>query len=141
AAAGLELSQRRPDVLPQWARHHVLPRSGRGFGPEPLFGRHLGPQRAADTDRKLCVGPGLVADPLVRLVPVSLETLDAEDHSGAALANLLGVGAPTDWPAPFNDAGVREWMRGQLGDASLDSRWSSFYVVADVGGVETVVGN
>ena len=77
----------------------------------------------------------------MRLVPISLETLDAEDYSGSALAHLLGVGAPTDWPAPFNDADSRKWMRGRLGDDAVDGRWLSYYVVADVGDGETLVGN
>lgn len=77
----------------------------------------------------------------MRLLPISVATLDAEDHSGAALAHLLGVGAPTDWPAPFNDAEVRKWLRGRLGGDAADGRWLSFYIVADVGGGETLVGN
>jgi RimJ/RimL family protein N-acetyltransferase len=83
----------------------------------------------------------MVTSPHMRLVPISLKTLDAEDHSGAALANLLGVEAPRHWPAPFNDADVRKWMRGRLGDSGIDGRWLSYYIVADVGDEETLVGN
>lgn len=83
----------------------------------------------------------MVADQDVRLVPTSLAMLDAEDRSGAALAHLLGVQPPIDWPAPFNDANVRQWIRGRLGKEAADSRWLSYYVIADIGGAETLVGN
>lgn len=82
----------------------------------------------------------MVASSHVRLVVASLEALDAEDRSAGALATALGVAPPVDWPPPFNDADTRRWIRGRLLSAPGLARWFSYYIVAQIDGVETVVG-
>ena len=83
--------------------------------------------------------PALVAAQDVRLVPVTLAALDAEDV-GVALATRLGVAAPSDWPPPFNDENTRQWMRGRLSERPDLARWMAYYIIGDISGVERVVG-
>ena len=75
----------------------------------------------------------------VRLIPLSIDVLDAEDRSTGELGALLDVAVPS-WPPLYHDAGVRAWFRARLladPDAAL---WSGCYVVAVIDGVETLVG-
>ena len=76
----------------------------------------------------------------VRLIAFSVPALDAEDRTAAALCEVLGVAAPPEWPPLFNDAGVRRWFREQLVANPAAADWLGYYIVADIGGAETLVG-
>lgn len=76
----------------------------------------------------------------VRLVALSVTLLDAEAGSISGLCELLRVAAPVDWPPLFFDEGARRWFRNQLLADPLVAPWLGYYVVADVAGVETLVG-
>jgi ribosomal-protein-alanine N-acetyltransferase len=67
----------------------------------------------------------------VAIVAATLETLDAEDRSGADAAALLGVAAPATWPPEFNDAGTREWMRGMIRQHPGEPGYGSWYITGD----------
>jgi ribosomal-protein-alanine N-acetyltransferase len=74
------------------------------------------------------------------IIELSLPALAAEERSTAELGTLLGVAIPVDWPPPFNDAGTRAWSREQLESNSAAKGWLGYYVVAQVDGIETLVG-
>ncbi|MBK8085476.1 MAG: GNAT family N-acetyltransferase [Devosia sp.] len=75
-----------------------------------------------------------------RLVTFSVALLDAEANSTGELCALLDVAEPADWPPPLNDAGVRDWFRGQLRADPERARWLGSYIVSVVDGIETLVG-
>ena len=75
-----------------------------------------------------------------RLEVFSIESLDAEERSEAAISALLGVAPPAHWPPPFNDAAVRRWFRGQLQADPLLAPWLGYYIVSAVAGRDTLVG-
>ncbi len=64
APAHRGLPQRRPDLRAERPGHHVLSRSG-GKWTVALYGRYHRPQRAADPDAGLRLGPGLVATAVI----------------------------------------------------------------------------
>lgn len=66
----------------------------------------------------------------VRLVAATAATLDAEDISAQAIADLLGVPVPAAWPPEHNDAGTRSWVRQQLAAYPADAAWYSWYIIA-----------
>jgi len=67
----------------------------------------------------------------IYLYPIALEHLDAEDVSGAALAELLNLPAPPEWPPEHNDAATRQWMRTTYLADAWQPHWAGRYVVAD----------
>ena len=71
---------------------------------------------------------------------ITLAGLDAEDRSGADLADLLGVPAPPVWPPQHNDAATRDWLRQMQLDNPGQDRWMGHYVIAVDGEVEALVG-
>ena len=75
----------------------------------------------------------------VRLIPLSLDVLDAEDRSTGELGALLDVAVPS-WPPLYHDASVRAWFRARLLAEPDAVAWSGCYVVAVIDGVETLVG-
>ncbi len=40
-------------------------------------------------------------DGVVRIIPATAQSLRAEDAGGEALARMLGLAAPAQWPAEF----------------------------------------
>jgi [ribosomal protein S5]-alanine N-acetyltransferase len=76
----------------------------------------------------------------VRLVTFSVGLLDAEAGSTTGLCAMLGVTAPNEWPPLFFDEGVRRWFRNQLLADPYVAPWLGHYVIAEVAGVETLVG-
>ena len=66
----------------------------------------------------------------VRLYPIALEHLDAEDVSGAALAAMLSLPEPPEWPPEHNDAATRQWMREAYLADGWQPHWAGRYVVA-----------
>lgn len=57
-----------------------------------------------------------------------------------ALCLLLEARPATGWPPPGYDAGVRGWFRRRLRDDPGSGRWLGSYVVADIDGLDTLVG-
>ena len=76
----------------------------------------------------------------VRLIPTTIDRLNAEDTSGAALAASLGVATPASWPPLDNDADTREWMRRQLLADAQSLSWLGWYIIATLEGVPTLAG-
>jgi len=65
----------------------------------------------------------------VRLICGTLETLDAEDLGGNAIAALLGVDPPASWPPEHNDKATRDWMRSLLADNPQDPDYACWYII------------
>lgn len=78
---------------------------------------------------------------VVRLVACTLSAFDAEDRSLADLCRELGVAEPTEWPAEFDDAGVRNWFRKTLVANPAAAGWLAHYVIAELDGQGTLVGS
>ena len=76
----------------------------------------------------------------VRLIEMSLGTLDAEDSAAAELGTRLGVEIPTDWPPLYHDADVRAWFRAKLLANPEVAGWLGWYVVASIDGAPTLAG-
>lgn len=77
----------------------------------------------------------------MRLVGYQLPLLELESASVGALCSALRVAPPPSWPPPLFDAGALAWFIAQLrADPSL-APWLGNYVVADIEGVETLVGS
>ena len=70
-------------------------------------------------------------DGRIEIILATLQTLDAEETGGPALANLLGVKPPPSWPPQHNDANTREWMRNLLRQHPGEPGYSSWYLIAD----------
>jgi len=67
--------------------------------------------------------------PRLTLVPVTLETIDAEIADRPRLGKLLGADVPPDWPPPLNDASTMRWTRENL-VANPDNRgWGTWYFI------------
>ncbi len=67
----------------------------------------------------------------VTLVAATAATLDAEDRGGAAIADVLGVVAPTEWPPEHNDAESRAWFAATLAANPAAPGCAAWYIVAD----------
>jgi len=76
----------------------------------------------------------------VRLTPTTIDRLNLEDASGAALADSLGVAAPASWPPLFNGPETREWMRRNLLADARNAGWFGWYIIAPIDGVPTLAG-
>jgi ribosomal-protein-alanine N-acetyltransferase len=70
-------------------------------------------------------------DGTVRIVACTLETLDAEDDGGPALARALNSADPLSWPPEHNDASTRDWMRSLIRDHPDRPGWGSWYILAN----------
>lgn len=57
-----------------------------------------------------------------------------------ALCRLLGARPATGWPPPGYDTGVRDWFRRRLRDDPGSGRWLGCYVVAEIDGLDVLVG-
>ena len=77
----------------------------------------------------------------VRIVPLTLQVLAAEEFSGADAARVLDVAPPVAWPPQFNDAGTRAHFRNLIIEHPGEEHWLGAYVVADLDGVPTLVGS
>lgn len=67
----------------------------------------------------------------VSIVAATKAMLDAEDHGGEAIAALLGVTAPVEWPPEHNDADSRAWFRGILAAHPDEPGCGAWYLIAD----------
>ena len=61
------------------------------------------------------------------LVPVTLETIDAEIDDRDRLADLLGADVPADWPPPLNDRNTMRWTRKNLIANPESGGWGTWY--------------
>jgi [ribosomal protein S5]-alanine N-acetyltransferase len=57
--------------------------------------------------------------------------LDAEDRGPGALAALLAVSTPKDWPPEFNDSNSRAWMRRLLTNHPGEAGYGAWYIVVE----------
>lgn len=67
----------------------------------------------------------------VAIIAATLDSLDAEERSGDAVAALLGALSPATWPPEYNDASTREWMRGVIRDNPNEPGYGSWYIIGD----------
>ena len=67
----------------------------------------------------------------ISLMATSLALLDAEERGVHALAALLGVTQPDDWPPEFNTPETRAWMRDMLTSDPGEPGYGSWYIIAD----------
>jgi ribosomal-protein-alanine N-acetyltransferase len=67
----------------------------------------------------------------VAIIAATLQSLDAEEISGAAAAKVLGVSAPDSWPPEFNNEHTRQWMRDMIGKHPDEPGYGSWYIVGD----------
>ncbi|MDO9337501.1 MAG: GNAT family N-acetyltransferase [Caulobacter sp.] len=65
------------------------------------------------------------------LIAATLDSLDAEDIGGEALADLLGLPAPPVWPPEHNDHDTRNWTRDMMAKHPDEPGYSFWYIVAD----------
>lgn len=72
----------------------------------------------------------VVRTPRLDLIAATLEHLDAELHSHAALQRVLGASVPQDWPPGEYDRSAQEFFRSQLA-SNGPSRvgWLTWYAV------------
>lgn len=70
-------------------------------------------------------------DGTVQIIACTLETLDAEDDGGPALARSLNATDPIGWPPEHNDASTRDWMRSLIRDNPNRPGWGMWYILAD----------
>lgn len=76
----------------------------------------------------------------IRLSPISVATLDAEEQGPEVLGAQLGARPAAGWPPPGYDPGVRNWFRRRLRDDPGSGQWLGSYIVADIDGLDTLVG-
>jgi RimJ/RimL family protein N-acetyltransferase len=81
-------------------------------------------------DRRAGFAPS-AQDGTVRIIACTLETLDAEDDGGPALARALNLADPLSWPPEHNDASTRDWMRSLIRDHPSRPGWGSWYILAN----------
>jgi [ribosomal protein S5]-alanine N-acetyltransferase len=65
----------------------------------------------------------------VAIIAASIESLEAEELGGDAVAAVLGVMAPATWPPDYNDANTRAWMRDMLRQHSGEPGYGSWYII------------
>lgn len=65
---------------------------------------------------------------MIKLIPTTLEHLDAEDLSVHDLCRILDLKQPLEWPPEHNDAATRNWFRNRLIEAPHEAHWGSYYV-------------
>ena len=70
-------------------------------------------------------------DGAVQIIACTLETLDAEEEGGPALARALNATDPVSWPPEHNDASTRDWMRSLIRDHPNQPGWGFWYILAD----------
>ena len=66
----------------------------------------------------------------MHLIPATLELLQAELQSPAALSAFIGAYVPANWPPPLYDEPAIRWTITQLSKPNADGRWYSHYFVA-----------
>ncbi len=72
----------------------------------------------------------LVQTPRLDLIAATLEHIDAELHSHAALERILGAEVPQEWPPGEYDRSAQELFRARLAsDALAQVGWFTWYAV------------
>jgi [ribosomal protein S5]-alanine N-acetyltransferase len=71
-----------------------------------------------------------IITPRMHLIPATMELLQAELQSPAALSAFIGAYVPANWPPPLYDEPAIRWTMGQLSKPNTDGRWYSHYFVA-----------
>jgi RimJ/RimL family protein N-acetyltransferase len=72
----------------------------------------------------------------LRLVPATVEILEAELRDPAEAAALLGAQSPPDWPPLYNGPRAFAWSRDRLREDPAWVGWATHYVLFE----DTVVG-
>jgi ribosomal-protein-alanine N-acetyltransferase len=75
----------------------------------------------------------------LRLIPASVESMEAEIGSAAHLAAFLKIKLPMAWPPPLNDAASQRWMLDYL-QKHVGSRWGMWYITLPAGRTQ-LMGN
>ena len=65
----------------------------------------------------------------LELIPATLELCDAETAGRSALARVLGVSVPDEWPPPVFEADDLERVREQLRTEPASAEWTLHYVL------------
>lgn len=65
----------------------------------------------------------------LRLIAATTAMLDAEDVSSRALASLLRLQEPQEWPPEHNGPETRAWVRGMISEHLADPDWFTWYVI------------
>lgn len=73
----------------------------------------------------------LSGDRAVRIIPATAQSLRAEDEGGEALARMLGLAAPAQWPAEFGGQPYRKAMLDRLTQLPELGAFGGYYIVAE----------
>lgn len=65
------------------------------------------------------------------LIAATIESLEAEDAGGDALAALLNLPPPPVWPPEHNDQATRDWSRDLMARHPDEPGYAFWYMVAD----------
>ena len=65
----------------------------------------------------------------LQLIPVTVEIVEAELKSRAALCSAIGADVPDDWPPPLNDEQTFRFVLDRLQSASGDVAWWFWYIL------------
>ena len=90
----------------------------------------------------MSVAPLELTTARLTLVPVTLETIDAEIDDRDRLAVLLGADVPADWPPPLNDRNTMRWTRKNLIANPESGGWGTWYfMLRREGQTPLLIGN